>query len=58
VPAAILCGVAGTDAPGAIVRSLVDLVGPEVALADAAGSLERLASAFADDAATFGVPQG
>ena len=58
VPAAILCGVAGTDAPGAIVRSLVDLVGPEVALAEAAGSLERLASELADDAATLGAPQG
>jgi hypothetical protein len=40
------------------VRSLVDLVGPEVALADAAGSLERLASELADDAATLGAPQG
>src|SRR4029077_20879200 len=45
VPAVVLCGVAAVDAPGAVVRSLVDLAGPEVALADAARSLERLASA-------------
>jgi glycerate kinase len=58
VPAAIVCGVATTDAPGAVVRSLVDLVGNEVALADAARSLERLASELADDAATLGAAQG
>jgi glycerate 2-kinase len=51
VPAAILCGVATADAPGRAVRTLVDLVGPEAALADAAGSLERLAEVLATDAA-------
>jgi len=52
VPAAILCGVAGADAPGATVRSLVDLVGSEMALADAGGSLERLAEDLGRDTAT------
>ena len=49
VPVAILCGVASANVSGAIVRSLVDLVGRDVALADAAGSLERLAQALAAD---------
>ena len=44
VPVAVLCGVASADAPGAVVRSLVDLVGRGRALADAPGSLERLAA--------------
>lgn len=48
-PVAILCGVASADAPGATVRSLVDLVGPRAALADAGGSLERLAEDLARD---------
>ena len=51
VPVAILCGVAGAEAPGVTVRSLVDLVGSELALADASGSLERLAEELARDAA-------
>jgi glycerate kinase len=56
VPVAVLCGVASADAPGAIVRSLVDLVGPDRALADAAGSLERLAEELAGEApGRFGV---
>ncbi len=56
VPAAVLCGVASVDAPGAIVRSLVDLVGQERALADARGSLERLAEELAEEAPLhFGV---
>jgi glycerate kinase len=54
VPAAILCGVASAQAPGAPVRSLVDLVGQEAALADAGGSLERLAEELARDMATSG----
>jgi glycerate kinase len=58
VPAAILCGVASADAPGAVVRSLVDLVGPDAAVADARGSLERLAEELARDGATLGAAQG
>jgi glycerate 2-kinase len=50
VPAAVLCGVASADVPGAAVRSLVQLVGHDAALADAAGSLERLAAGLAADA--------
>jgi glycerate kinase len=50
VPVAVLCGVASADAPGAIVRSLVDLVGPDRAVADAHGSLERLAEELAGEA--------
>ena len=46
------------DAPGAVVRSLVDLVGPDAALADARGSLERLAEELARDGATLGAAQG
>ena len=53
VPVAILCGVASADAPGAVLRSLVDLVGSEAALADAAGSLERAAEALAGDPAAL-----
>ena len=49
VPAAILCGVASAEASGAVVRSLVDLVGADAAIADARGSLERLAEALAAD---------
>ena len=49
VPAAILCGVSTAEAPGAVVRSLVDLVGAEAALSDARGSLERLAEMLAGD---------
>jgi len=47
--------VATTEATGAVVRTLVDLVGPEAALADAAGSLERLAESLATDAAVGAV---
>ena len=50
VPVAVLCGVASADAPGAVVRSLVDLVGRGRALADAPGSLERLAQELAEEA--------
>jgi glycerate 2-kinase len=53
VPVAILCGVASVDAPGAVLRSLVDLVGSEAALADAAGSLQRAAEALAGDPAAL-----
>ena len=56
VPVGVLCGVASVDAPGAVVRSLVDLVGQQRALADARGSLERLAEELADEAPVrFGV---
>ena len=56
VRVAVLCGVASADAPGAVVRSLVDLVGTDRALADARGSLERLAEELAEEApARFGV---
>jgi glycerate kinase len=48
-PVTILCGVSSADAPGAMVRSLVDLVGEEAALGDARMSLEALASAVARD---------
>ncbi|HJX07728.1 MAG TPA: glycerate kinase [Actinomycetota bacterium] len=54
VPVAILCGVASADAPGAFVRSLVDLVGPDVALTDPRGALERLAETLAGDEALPG----
>jgi len=47
IPTAILCGVASADAPGATVRSLVDLVGSEAAFADAGDALERLAEELA-----------
>jgi glycerate kinase len=50
VPVAVLCGVASADAPGAVVRSLVDLVGRDRALTDARGSLELLAQQLADEA--------
>jgi glycerate kinase len=56
VPVAVLCGVASVDAPGVVVRSLVDLVGPDRALADARGSLDRLAEELAEEAPVrFGV---
>src|SRR4051795_11037621 len=58
VPAAILCGVATADAPGAVVRSLVDLVGQEAALADAGGSLERLAEDVAAHVSAVGGVRG
>lgn len=49
VPVTILCGVASAEAPGATVRSLVDLVGAGAALGDAGRSLEALAAAVAAD---------
>jgi glycerate kinase len=49
VPVAILCGSASIDAPGATVRSLVDLVGSEAALGDARRSLESLAAVLASE---------
>jgi glycerate kinase len=56
VPVAVLCGVASVDAPGVVVRSLVDLVGANRALADARGSLDRLAEELAEEAPVrFGV---
>jgi glycerate kinase len=58
VPAAILCGVASAEVPGTVVRSLVDLVGPDVAIADARASLERLAEALAADPAAVSSLQG
>jgi glycerate kinase len=48
-PVAIACGVATVSAAGATVRSLVDLVGAEVAMTDARRSLETLASTLATD---------
>ena len=48
-PVLILCGVASAEAPGATVRSLVDLVGAEEAVRDARRSLESLAAAVASD---------
>jgi glycerate 2-kinase len=57
VPAVVACGVATVEAPGAVVRSLVDLVGPDSAIADAGRSLERLAEALATDTAIVGAPQ-
>ncbi len=53
VPAAILCGAASVEAPGAVVRSLVDLVGADAALGDARASLERLAETLATDPAVI-----
>jgi glycerate kinase len=45
----VLCGVASAEAPGATVRSLVDLVGADAAVHDARRSLETLAAAVAAD---------
>jgi glycerate kinase len=47
VPAAILCGVATVQPAGAVVRSLADRVGLEVAVVDARRSLELLAQELA-----------
>lgn len=58
VPAAILCGVASAEAPGAVVRSLVDLVGADAALSEARASLERLAEALAADPAVVPSTRG
>jgi len=58
VPAAIVCGVASAEAPGTVVRSLADLVGPDAALADARGSLERLAESLAGDPAVVPSARG
>ena len=44
---AILCGSASVEPEGAIVRSLVDRVGPAAAMTDARRSLERLAQDLA-----------
>jgi glycerate kinase len=49
VPVAIVCGVATADVAGVTVRSLVDLVGPDVALSDARRSLGSLAEGLAVD---------
>jgi glycerate kinase len=49
VPVLILCGSASAEAPGATVRSLVDLVGEASALGDARRSLESLAAVVASE---------
>jgi glycerate kinase len=50
VPVAVACGVASVGVAGVMVRSLVDLVGPDAALADARRSLETLAETLATEA--------
>jgi glycerate kinase len=51
VPCAIVCGRAEAAAPdGVALRSLVQYVGPDAAMSDARGSLERLASDLAAEA--------
>jgi glycerate kinase len=51
VPVAIVCGAAQIHPEGIIVRSLVDRVGPERALADARPSVELVAEELAQDIA-------
>ena len=49
VPVAILCGVASVRPDGAVVRSLVDRVGPDAAVQDARRALELVAEELARD---------
>jgi glycerate kinase len=58
VPAAIVCGVASAAAPGTVVRSLVELVGPDAAMTDPRSSLEQLAGALAIDPAVVPSARG
>jgi glycerate 2-kinase len=48
-PVAILCGMASVRPDGAVVRSLVDRVGPDAAVRDARRSLELVAEELARD---------
>ena len=50
VPRTVLCGVASVAVAGVTVRSLVELVGPDAALADAPRALEALAASASREA--------